>query len=277
MKANILISLFIFFATAEIVDAASKKGLQPTLAISPSRVELQPDEVNATKSVTVLNLGAKPMQVEVSVQNWDFDENNNYRAIPPTPQSLDQWLIINPVRLTIPAKGQQTVRMAVRPKAKPEDGEHRAMVFFKQVRSSESEGVNVLFNVGVPIYAFFGDVQRQGTLHSMTYQAEAGTLDFDITSSGNAYVRPQGFYSIFSDDGTADEELLSRLDTETGEVKGDKPMASGKVASKPVFSGQRRTVRAAIPDDELSGSYALVVKVDVAGTLYEKVYRVREE
>jgi len=125
------------------------QNLEPKLAISPSRIEMYPEK-KATESITVLNLGNEPMQVEVAVQNWDFDNNNNYRALPPTPQSLDQWLIINPVKLSIPAKSQQTVRLAVRPRVEPEDGEHRAMVFFRQL-NSEGKGLNFRFNVGVPI------------------------------------------------------------------------------------------------------------------------------
>ena len=39
-------------------------------------------------------------------------------------------MIINPVEFTIPAGGEQVVRFAVRPRAQPEPGEHRAMVFF---------------------------------------------------------------------------------------------------------------------------------------------------
>ncbi|WP_223577241.1 fimbrial biogenesis chaperone [Kangiella taiwanensis] len=265
---------------------SAQSGLQPKLAISPSRVVLQPDEVKTTKSVTVLNLGAKPMQVEVSVQNWDFDEDNNYRALPPTPQSLDQWLIINPVRLTIPAKGQQTVRMAVRPKAKPDDGEHRAMVFFKQLRADDAKGVNVLFNVGVPVYAFFGDVKRVATLHSMSYLNERQSLQFDITSSGNAYVRPEGFYMIVQAEQEGERknerDILQMLDGKTGEVKGKKPLATGKINSKPVFAGNRRVVEGGIAlkdaiKEKLPEQYALAVKVDIAGTLYEKVYYIKKD
>lgn len=272
--------LLIVLSSNTIVAAQS--GLKPQLAISPSRVVLQPDEVNATKSVTVLNLGSKPMQVEVSVQNWDFDQDNNYRALPPTPQSLDQWLIINPVRLTIPAKGQQTVRMAVRPKAKPNDGEHRAMVFFKQLRAEDAKGVNVLFNVGVPVYAFFGDVKREATVHSMTLNKKSHTFSFDITSSGNAYVRPEGYYMIVETDETTEQEILQRLNDKNGEVKGDKPLASGKISSKPVFAGERRKVEAAISLKEdvkkaLPNQYALAVKINIAGTLFEKVYYIQQD
>jgi P pilus assembly chaperone PapD len=272
-----IIIIAVLLISVDTLKAASKKGLQPQLAISPSRIEFEPDEVRGTQSVTVLNLGAEPMQVEVSVQNWDFDDDNNYRALPPTPQSLDQWLIINPVRLTIPAKGQQTVRMAIRPKAKPEAGEHRAMVFFKQQRREGAKGVNVQFNVGVPVYAFFGDVRESATLHSMNYSAETQLLSFDISNQGNVYARPQGFFMVVEDSSTEDAELLALLNGKDGEVKGE-AIASGKISSKPVFAGERRTVTHSLPVTEpLPQNYTLVIKANIAGESFEKVYRINHD
>ncbi|WP_223668724.1 fimbrial biogenesis chaperone [Kangiella shandongensis] len=272
--------ILLFVVFLNIAEAAEpKKGLQPQLALSPSRVEIDADEGRATKSVTVLNLGNESMRVQVSVQNWDFDQNNNYRALPPNEQSLDQWLIINPVQLEIPAKGQQTVRMAVRPRAKPEDGEHRAMVFFRQINAEEKEGVNVLFNIGVPVYAYFGDVQRTATLHGMSFDPEKQSLTFDITNTGNAYVRPEGYYMLVnSESEVPDQTLLARLNAKTGEVSGSKPFAMGKIASKPVFAGERRQLAATIaPKEDVSKPYKLVVKAKVAEQLFGKVYTIKND
>lgn len=272
--------IFPVFILLNIAEAAEQnKGLQPQLALSPSRVEIDTNEGQMTKSVTVINLGAEPMRVQVSVQNWDFDQNNNYRALPPNEQSLDQWLIVNPVQLEIPAKGQQTVRMAVRPRVKPEDGEHRAMVFFRQISGEEKKGVNVLFNIGVPVYAFFGDVKRTATVHGMSFDVEKHSLIFDITNTGNAYVRPEGYYMLVrSDLKETDEDLLARLSENTGEVSGDKPLTTGKVASKPVFAGERRQLAASIASDEgMPQSYKLVVKAKVADQLFGKVYSINND
>lgn len=268
-----LILIIIVLLQSNVVLAA-QPSLQPQLALSPSRVEFTADENRGTKSVTVLNLGSEPMDVEVSVQNWDFDEDNNYRALPPNPQSLDQWLIINPVRLTIPAKGQQTVRMAIRPKAKPDAGEHRAMIFFTQQQKEQSKGVNVLFNIGVPVYAFFGDIEKNSTLHSMSYLADKQELSFDISNEGNVYVRPSGVFMIADDAGLSDEELLAALNAKDGSAHAD-AIAHGKFSAKPVFAGERRTLNAALDAKQtLPDTYRLVVKADIAGTIYEKVYRV---
>lgn len=270
----------VLFSASNHVKAASKKGLQPQLAISPSRIEIKDNETNKAQSITVLNLGSTPMDVEVSVQNWDFDESNNYRALAPTPQSLDQWLIINPVRLKVPANGQQTVRMAVRPKAKPDAGEHRAMVFFRQVRGTDTDkGVNVKFKVGVPIYAYFGDVEHQAMLHEVELNEAHNELMFDVSNQGNAYVRPQGFFMIVPTENVeSDAELLGRLDVLTGNIGDFEPLFKNKFSAKPVFAGERRSVAAALSADEkLPQSYRLVVKAHVADTIFEKVYLIQKD
>lgn len=264
--------LMLLFAVLPKVNAA--QNLEPKLAISPPRIELSPEE-KSTSSITVLNLGNGSMEVEVSVQNWDFDNNNNYRALPPNEQSLDQWLIINPVRLTIPAKGQQTVRLAVRPRVKPQDGEYRAMVFFRQL-NSEGKGVNINFNVGVPIYAYFGDVKRDADLLGMEFDPIKLQFVFDIASKGNAYVRPEGvFIAMKAADAGSDADLLKRLDLEKMTVNGLGALASGKLAAKPVFSGTRRQVTSPVPIKEiLNESYVVAIKVAIGQQTFAEVYRI---
>lgn len=250
------------------------QNLEPKLAISPSRIEMYPDK-KSTESITVLNLGSSPMQVELSVQNWDFDNNNDYRALPPTPQSLDQWLIINPVRLTIPAKSQQTVRIAVRPRVEPVDGEHRAMVFFRQL-NSEGKGLNFKFNVGVPIYAFFGEVTREAELLGMEFDPIKLQFVFDVASKGNSYVRPEGvFLAMKAADAGSDADILKRLDLEKMTVDGLGALASGKLAAKPIFAGTRRQVTSPVPIKEiLNEPYVVAIKASIGQQTFAEVYRI---
>ncbi len=268
---TLAITLFLLLISEGVVAA---QNLEPKLAISPSRIEMSPDK-KATESITVLNLGSTPMQVEVYVQNWDFDANNNYRALPPNEQSLDQWLIINPVRLTIPAKSQQTVRLAVRPRVKPDDGEHRAMVFFRQL-NDQGKGLNYKFNVGVPIYAYFGEVKRQVDLLGMEFDPIKLQFVFDIASKGNAYVRPEGvFIAMKASEAGSDEEILKRLDLNKLSVDGLGALASGKLSVKPVFAGTRRQVTSPVPIKEiLNESYVVAIKATVGEQTFAEVYRI---
>lgn len=254
------------------VNAA--QNLEPKLAISPSRIEISPEK-KATESITVLNLGSKPMEVEVNVQNWDFDNNNNYRALPPNEQSLDQWLIINPVRLKIPAKSQQTVRLAVRPRVEPEAGEHRAMVFFRQL-NDQGKDINFKFNVGVPIYAYFGEVKREAELFGMEFDPIKLQFVFDIASKGNAYVRPEGvFIAMKAADAGTDTELLERLDLNKMSVDNLQALAGGKLAAKPVFAGTRRQVISSVPIKEIVNEpYVVAIKATIGDRTIEEIYRI---
>lgn len=268
------VALLLLAALLFTDEVSAAQNLEPKLAISPSRIEISPEK-KANESITVLNLGSKPMQVEVYVQNWDFDANNNYRALPPNEQSLDQWLIINPVRLTIPAKSQQTVRLAVRPRVEPEPGEHRAMVFFRQL-NEDGKGFNFKFNVGVPIYAYFGDVKREADVLGMEFDPIKLQFVFDIASKGNSYVRPEGvFVAMKATDAGSDADILKRLDLEKMTVDGLGALASGKLSAKPVFAGTRRQVTSPVPIKEiLNEPYVVAIKVTLAGQTFSEVYRI---
>lgn len=270
LPTTLLVALVLLFGAE--VNAA--QNLEPKLAISPSRIEISPEK-KATESITVLNLGSKPMEVEVNVQNWDFDNNNNYRALPPNEQSLDQWLIINPVRLTIPAKSQQTVRLAVRPRVEPKAGEHRAMVFFRQL-NDQGKDINFKFNVGVPIYAYFGEVKREADLLGIEFDPIKLQFVFDIASKGNAYVRPEGvFIAMKAVDAGTDAELLERLDLNKMSVDNLQALAGGKLAAKPVFAGTRRQVTSPVPIKEIVNEpYVVAIKATVGDRTIEEIYRI---
>ncbi len=258
--------------TASVVIAAQKR-LQPKLAISPPRLELYPEQSRKGESITVLNLGNMPMKVQVSAQNWDLDELNQFRALPSTEQSLDQWLIVNPVRLVIPANSQQTVRLAVRPRVKPEAGEHRAMVFFRQMPEENQES-QVNFNVGVPIYAYFGEVERKAKIHSVSFNQQNHAVIMDVSNMGNAYVRPRGVYAIMHkkdlDKGT---ELLELLDLDNEIIDDERIIDSGKFASQPVFAPERRQLNHQILlKEKIKEPYVIGIKVDIAGQIITKTF-----
>lgn len=96
-----------------VLCANSFVAAQPTarMGISPDRYEISFDERGGqTQSLMVQNLGDQPMTVMLSVGTWDLDDNNAIRIIPPSEISLDQWIVINPVRITIPPGTPQTIR-----------------------------------------------------------------------------------------------------------------------------------------------------------------------
>ena len=92
MRRSLPSILLVFLA---VTPAAAQIG------VSPPVVEIDLNEPARTRTVRLFNYGNSPVEVQVRVHNWELDEVNRVRILPPTEQSLDQWLVINPLHFTI--------------------------------------------------------------------------------------------------------------------------------------------------------------------------------
>ena len=80
------------------------------VAVSPSKFEIEIGAKPTTQALRLFNLGDERVEVQVTVATWELDEANRVQVVEPTEQSLDQWIVINPLRFEIPAHESQTVR-----------------------------------------------------------------------------------------------------------------------------------------------------------------------
>ena len=238
-----------------------------SIAVSPPRVELDLDAGRATQSIQLMNLSDKPTTISVSLSNWDLDENNKVRDVAPTEQSLDQWIVINPLHFTIAPKEQQTIRFAVRPRVKPTPGEHRAMIYFEQQPDEEQPEANVVsvrYRLGVAVYGLSGHIDRRGRIEAIrpTLSGENHYLDVDISSEGNASVRLNGQYAFWRADEFPGEDAATAL------LNSEQPAdigVHGLLPATPILPGTQRTVRIRLADAGETGAQVLFVSGDLAG------------
>ncbi len=238
----------------------------PQVAISPSRFELDIGPQPTTESVRIMNLGDAPIEVQVSVANWDLDEANQVRVLDPTEQSLDQWMTINPLRFTVAPRETQNVRFSIRPRVAPEPGEHRAMIYLDQILGDEPRaGMRMRFQYGVAVYGQVGERLRKGTLHGIDVSAADGVLSarFDISSEGTAHVRMTGQYAIWPA-----EAYPGAAATGVYDSRNPPPAAVvqvGNLPSLPVLPGYRRQL---VLREQLTltpGTYVFDINGDLSG------------
>lgn len=259
----------LFFAVLVLgLGAVSVPAQPPKLGVSPPKFEIEIGDRPATHSFRLFNYDDDPISAELSVHNWDLDAEGKTRILPPTEDSLDQWIVINPVRLTIPPKGSQVVRFSVRPRKKPEPGEHRAMIFVTS-KPSEDKKLSIRFNLrlGMAVYATVGEVTRRGTLHGV--ETSANELRFDISSEGSAHVRLVGQYAVWPAEnfpGSQATEPIDGLDKAEGEFP-EPILRAGPLPNRPILPDSRRFVRLTIPEPLPPGDYML----DLHGSLGETV------
>ena len=103
MPGQILAILMLFFNVSISVAEEANLLPPPQVAVSPSVIETVLGNKPSNEVIHVYNLGDKPLTISTTVAHWDTNKNNQVRVIPPTEQSLDQWIIINPLSFTIPA------------------------------------------------------------------------------------------------------------------------------------------------------------------------------
>lgn len=269
-------ALLLLLAGIPAAGALADKLPPPSIGVSPSRIEVTVENGVATGSATVLNLSDRTVQISSELVNFDLDEASNLRELPPAPGTLPAAIMLNPVAFSIPPAGSQTVRFAIMAERLGGPGEHRAMLFFSEFVDLSKGSVRMQFRLGVPIYASFGEVLSAARLHDVSFEASTGELHLDVTATGNAQVRPSGFYLYWPVVGFPSESrALARVvelakDPEKAMPDG---VTGGPIHTRPVFPGARRLVSAALPAPPDSGEYMLVYAVEAGGQSVQRAVR----
>ena len=252
-----LISLLAFSIGLGIAAPMPANALE--IAVSPARFELDLNGKRRTQTLEIVNSSDDEVEVGIDMANFDLDENNQLRVLPPTEQSLDQWIAINPTRVKIPGKGRRTMRFAIRPQVEPEPGEHRAVIFLNEDKTNSSgEGISFKFRIGVVVYGQVGEADRTAVLHAVG--SDQRGMTFDIQNTGNAHARFKGLYAVWdsgSYPGDSSAEALLRSVEETRKSSEDVvapgALAAGIISETPVLPGARRTVVQELPNAAKAG------------------------
>ncbi len=248
--------------------AQSNNMPKPRVGFSPARFELDWNGKSSTESLAIINVSDKPLSVTVAVKNWDLDENNRTRNLPPNEQSLDQWIMINPLSFSIDPGSRQTLRFSIRPKVKPAPGEHRAMIYISE-NPLEADGkkdeMSFTFNFGLPVYLHVGKENRTGEVHDTKIVAarEGRYLAVDFEATGTAYARLDASYASWKKEDypgiDAAISSIAKLEKLGDKEKGELPFIHGELAGTPVLPGYRRSIYSKLQTPAVKGDYVTVV------------------
>lgn len=241
------------------------------IGVSPPRTEFLLDGPSKTHTIRVFNLGEETVDIAVEVNNWEIDEQNKVVILPPTEQSLDQWLVINPLRFTLESGGSQAVRFAARPRVEPEPGEHRALVYFQQVPVPADPAApaerQILFRLGTSVIGLAEPIIRDAVIHSVT--ADAAAISIDVESRGNTHVRLDGQWALWTPalfPGRENTSLIQGLGENEEITLPEGMIAAWPLNTLPVLPGTRRVIATAIGRDLEPGTYILDLHGSVAET-----------
>jgi fimbrial chaperone protein len=250
--------------------------LQPQLSVWPITFEgIEIGEAPVNETIKVRNLKKRPVTMHAEVYTWTHDDKFEVKLVPPTPQSLDQWMVVNPLRFTIPAGGEQTIRFSIRPRVKPEPGEHRAILYLSEEESAEKKehSIQMLARYGIGIYGHVQPIKREASLTGFSFDRKSGTLAGVVRNGGNVHARLRGSYSVWKQGAFPGLKAARELPVAfEGDVK--KPeglIVHGTFAGGPTLPGFTRTYTSKLAIPANSGAYVVAFTGELDGAPVDKV------
>ncbi len=220
-------------SAAPVDGPAATVPARTQIGISPQLFEVSLGQTRATHAYRLHNLGQRDVRVRVRAIHWTLDEEGAMVELPTSDDSIDRWLVVNPLQLDLPAGSSRAVRFSIRPAHPLPTGEYRAALVFEEVPAERSDAASgtISFSTRIritsAIYASTGEIKRGGEIESLTLSARE--LLILARGEGSGHARFNARYAISRD---GDERVL----------------AEGEVAQVPVLPGLRRPVRTNLPD-----------------------------
>ncbi len=137
-------------------------GVTKAIEIIPSTYVYQLSALGTTQDVTFYNRKDKPERIKVSFKPFREDKDERY---------LGKWGTIYPRVITVPPRGQKSMKFSIEPPAGLPKGEYRALLYMEELEQkalnpegkvilkegTSSSQISMLVNLGVVVYGYSGD------------------------------------------------------------------------------------------------------------------------
>lgn len=133
--------------------AASEPEPDFGLLVSPTRLVVQPGQVNDEQYFQVSNKGTLPLDVEVNKRDFVASGTGTMVLQAGAPYSASNWVTVVPARFHLgPGEGTRiAVRIAI--PAEPDSGDHQvALVFIVPASADSTTNIRVNRGIGVPVF-----------------------------------------------------------------------------------------------------------------------------
>ncbi|RUR31952.1 hypothetical protein ELY33_06990 [Vreelandella andesensis] len=264
---------FCFFCYSTLLAGNTLKG---QVGISPQNFIVDLDNPGKVHAYRLMNMGQSPIRIEVDLMSFELDEDNQVVPIVPTETSLENWIIVNPLELTIPPGDSQVVRFSIRPAIALPEGEHRTAMIFQQLPTTEEElpiasssdasmVFKSLFRLQTAIYATVGHVERTGHYHDV--RLSGNSLWIQVENTGNGHVRLSGDWALWPASqysATQGNQWLDWLELTNSDRQANPltppPARHGQLSANPVMPNAKRWLRIPIGESLQPGRYHLELK-----------------
>jgi hypothetical protein len=165
-------------------DGGPRSGPAFGLMVTPTRLVIQPDDVDEAQRFRVINKGTEPMRVVTRQTNFEVNERGTVLLNPNAPYSAASWIKVTPATFFLRPRKEQRVTVRISPPDIREPGEHQVALVFLVPAGRSGGNLKVNRAIGAPMYITVpGPVDPTlniDKLHSTGF-ALGGPIDFTAT------------------------------------------------------------------------------------------------
>lgn len=277
MKHFLVTALFFLCLITPVqLNAEVNESIKPQFGLSPSMFEIEIDDKPVNQSLIVTNFKKMPVTMRVELYAWTLDAQHQLQIVPSSPQTLDQWIVINPVRFTIPPGGIQTIRFSVSPRLKPQSGENRAVLYLIEEPdpTNAEKGVHITAKLGIGIYAYVAPIVHMPKIINLSVNKSSSTLSLQILNEGNVHCRFRGRYIVWEKSAFSGLGSLKNLPDVI--EKGHEPqgyLGQGTFPGDPVLPKMKRTYNLNLDIPTNRGPYVVAVFGELDDKPFEKIFQ----
>ncbi|MDP9861652.1 MULTISPECIES: hypothetical protein [Streptosporangium] len=133
-------------------SAPPTPGTDFSLTVSPTRLAVQPGDIDEKQRFQVVNQGERPVDVEVRKADFKPDLDGTLLFQPKAPYSASNWVTVTPDRFRLPAGRTRSVSVRISVPSAPEPGDHQLALIFMVPAGTGAGNIRVNRGIGAPVY-----------------------------------------------------------------------------------------------------------------------------
>jgi hypothetical protein len=155
------------------------------LSVSPTRLVVDPSQIDDDQHFEVSNYGNRPVGVVVSKRAFIAGQDGTMAMTADAPYSATNWVTVVPERFDLApgATAPVTVRIAV--PAEPEPGDHQVALVFLVPATDKAKNIQLNRGIGTPIFitvpGVIDDTTKIAGLDAPRFALRGGPVTFTAT------------------------------------------------------------------------------------------------
>lgn len=139
-----------------------------SLTVSPTRLVVAPDDMDADQTVEVTNGGSTPVELDVAKRNFTGRIDGTLAFQEDAPYAASTWISLDRSSLVVAPGATETITATISAPDDPEPGDHQVALVFLVPAGRSSDNIRINRGIAIPVYVTVpGPIDESATISGL--------------------------------------------------------------------------------------------------------------